>query len=119
MDKDKRELAWKKWKPEFDVSANQGAAKCGFYAGYDAAAGHAAGQQQWVDVAVDAEFDGPYLCQLEVPQECGNIWTVFAVRQNKFNEWMLNDGETLIAYQPPPQPYQRPSAVEGDKNDER
>jgi len=51
MDKDKREQAWKKWAPEFDVSANQAAAKCGFYAGYAAATAEGIPQADgWVDV---------------------------------------------------------------------
>ena len=85
--------------------------------GYDA--GHAAATAEgipqadgWVDVAVDAKFDGPYLCQLDVPQECGNVWTIFAVRVNACNKWILNDGETLIAYRELPAPYQRKSEGE-------
>ena len=39
-----REQAWDNWKPEFDISANKGAAKYGFYAGY--AAGLAEGIPQ-------------------------------------------------------------------------
>lgn len=63
----------------------------------------------WTLASQDAPHDGPYLCEITQPQECGNVWTYHAVRQNKMSKWVLKKGETLIAWQKI-DPYQPPTS---------
>jgi hypothetical protein len=105
MDKDKRELAWKKWTPEFDISANQAAAKCGFYAGYAAATAESIPQSDgWVDVADGLPTeDGWYL----VTTVGGDVnMSRFRVRDGHFETVV-----SVLAWQPKPAPYQRQSSL--------
>ena len=99
-EQNEREAAWLRWKPDFDVSANLRAAKCGFYAGYSA------GQTQW----------RPIRTADDLPKELD--WYLFRDRLGgakaelfNFQDWnMLNDitkGVFLMLYVAwqPIQPY--------------
>ncbi len=48
------------------------------------------------------EFDGEYLCEVHITQECGNVWIRWRVRQCLMNNWVLKDNEKVVAWQPLP-----------------
>lgn len=45
-------------------------------------------------------FDGQYLCWINEPQECGNVWHYSKVLAVHNNEWVVDsDRRTVIAWQ--------------------
>lgn len=45
------------------------------------------------------EFDGEYLCQLQITQECGNVWIRWRVRECSMNKWILESNEKVVWWQ--------------------
>ncbi len=103
-EQNEREAAWLRWKPEFDISANKSAAKCGFYAGY------AAGQPQWRpirtadDLPKGIEIERQFLFQR---RDGGCVASWFTSHSERPQYWV----ETYEAWQPI-QPY-----TESDKGE--
>ena len=80
----------------FPVSAREHTA-VGF--GFDAGLAH---QSQWRRVEDEMPpHDGDYLCTVQLPQECGNVW----VRQEVVGCSMNKFPEKVIAWMPLPEPY--------------
>tara|TARA_R110000851_G_C12899188_1_gene547988 strand:+ start:212 stop:568 length:357 start_codon:yes stop_codon:yes gene_type:complete len=50
----------------------------------------------WVSGAVDAPKDGDYLCEIEVIEECGEVYQRQRVVSNEINQWMIGDNEKVI-----------------------
>ena len=59
---------------------------------------------EWISVEEKPtpDFDGDYLCEVQIKQECGNIWTRCKVRQCVMNNWVLFDNEVIVSWQPLP-----------------
>ena len=86
-----REQAWDNWKPEFDISANKGAAKYGFYAGY--AAGLAEGIPQ-------GTLDGYDAALAAARSEWKAIETVDDLpKESGHYIWQTKDGEVGLVAQ--------------------
>lgn len=80
-------------------------------------AGHAAGQQQWVDVADrQPDSDGWYLIVADFGNGYESAKKRYAIEVDGTGYWICS-GATVVAWMPIPE-YQHPSAVEGDKSDE-
>lgn len=115
-----REQAWERFRAACDrdcVRISALSAKDLFCKGY------AAGQQQWVDVADRLPFkEGWYLVVYEDDdglQSCAAEMVLNDDQRPEFNTvygFKLSEHQ-IVAWMPIPE-YQRPSAVEGDKNDE-
>ena len=59
----------------------------------------------WVAAAEKSpDYDGDYLCFVYQVQECGEIWKLQMVITNQFNEWLIQDNETVVAWANLPQP---------------
>lgn len=87
--------------------------KQAFRAGWSNAFRYAAGQQQWV--AIESADDLPKGAGRYVTLDHSGNYQVEAFHGSRVNRWLNH----IVAYQREEvQPYQRPSAVEGDKNDE-
>ncbi len=54
---------------------------------------------RWIPATIETTYDGDYLCALDVPQECGNIWKIQRVRSSTYNKWILEPGEIITHYQ--------------------
>lgn len=64
-----------------------------------------ANQSKWIDVKEQPtpDFDGEYLCLLEIKQECHNVWKVQRVVNCVFNRWVLTGlSEKITHWQPLP-----------------
>ncbi len=42
------------------------------------------------------EYDGNYLCYINQPQECGNIWRYYKTVHLERGKWVLQEGEQVI-----------------------
>ena len=59
----------------------------------------------WVVAAEKSpDYDGDYLCFVHQVQECGAIWKLRKVVTNQFNQWLIGNNETVIAWANLPQP---------------
>lgn len=57
----------------------------------------------WNPADVKPEYDGDYLCFIEQPQECGNVWKYQKVVKLQFNQWVEEEiGEVVRYWQPLP-----------------
>ena len=63
-----------------------------------------ANQSKWIDVSEQPtpDFDGEYLCVLEIEQECKNVWIRQAVVECIFNNWRVKSNQKVIKWQPLP-----------------
>jgi hypothetical protein len=51
----------------------------------------------WVAaIKTTPEFDGNYLCYINQPQECGNIWRYYKTVYLEHGKWVLQEGEQVI-----------------------
>lgn len=50
------------------------------------------------------DYDGDYLCFMHQVRECGAIWKLQLVVTNQFNNWLIEQNETVIAWASLPQP---------------
>jgi hypothetical protein len=56
---------------------------------------------KWISVKERTpEFDGRYLCFIEAPQECGNIWRFQETVDLHFNEWITSEDQTVTHWRP-------------------
>lgn len=42
------------------------------------------------------KYDGNYLCYINQPQECGNIWRYYKTVYREMGKWVLDEGEEVI-----------------------
>lgn len=42
------------------------------------------------------EYDGNYLCYINQPQECGNVWRYYKTVYREMGKWVLDDDEEVI-----------------------
>ena len=119
---ERRDLTWNSLIDQ-NVKMHKASPRLAFDIGYELAYqdGYAAGQPQWVDVADGLpKYTDHYLVVIN-----GVTWMAFwaACEDGGFIWQDVNPDndenlQEVTAWQPLPAPYQRPSAVEGDKNDE-
>lgn len=60
-----------------------------------------ANQDKWISVDIEPEFDGYYLCYVEIAEECGNIRNTQLVIVNSFNQWILVSKNMKVTYWQP------------------
>ena len=63
---------------------------------------YASKEDEWISANRDADYDGQYLGYIEKLEECKAINYYQRVVTNQMNKWVLNEGETLIAWKPLP-----------------